>query len=289
MVAPGAMSIADALACQHQLESVSDTAGLDVSLLLCHVLDRPRSYLYTWPERLLEPAQQAQFCALLERRRTGEPVAHILGYREFWSLPLQVNAHTLIPRPDTECLVELALSLCQNNEAGRLLDLGTGTGALALALASEWPRWQCWALDRSPEAAALAEQNRHALGLDNVRVAVSDWFTALDASQPFHLIISNPPYIDAQDPHLDQGDVRFEPASALVSPESGLADLRHIVGSSMPYLADNGYLLVEHGYQQASAVRTLFVSAGFVSVETHRDYGGNERMTVGQKVVQAKL
>lgn len=278
----GAYTIADALACQQQLTGISDSPGLDVALLLCQVLDRPRSYLYTWPERHLSEEQAALFSALLDRRCKGEPVAHILGVREFWSLPLQVSPDTLIPRPDSECLVEAALSLASDATAGRLLDLGTGSGALALALASEWPQWQCLALDRVPEAAQLAQRNSEALALTNMSVVVSDWFSALGRQARFNLIISNPPYIDAGDPHLQRGDVRFEPASALVSPERGLADLRHIIASAADYLVEGGYLIVEHGYQQAAAVAALFQEAGFIELETRRDYGGNERLSLGR-------
>ncbi len=276
------LTIAQALACQRLLAEVSDTPGLDVSLLLCHVLERPKSYLYTWPERQLSGDQQAHFDALLARRCQGEPVAHLLGQREFWSLPLQVSADTLIPRPDSECLVEAALSLYSNSDAGRALDLGTGSGALALALASEWPLWQWWALDKSPAAVALAERNRRTLGLANVRVLVSDWFAALPARRQFQLIVSNPPYIDAADPHLQQGDVRFEPASALVAAENGLADLQCIIAAAPDYLCAGGYLVVEHGYQQAAAVRELFAAAGFCPARSLRDYGGNERLSLAR-------
>src|SRR5690606_21589372 len=186
----------------------SPSARLDAELLLAHVLGKPRSYLRTWPEKTPSEAQQQAFAELLRRRRTGEPVAYLLGRQGFWSLELDVAPHTLIPRPDTELLVETALALLPN-EPLRALDLGTGTGAIALALAAERPAWQVTGVDRVAEAVALAEGNRQRLGLSNAVFCHSHWFSAL-AGERYHLIVSNPPYIPDSDPHLDQGDVRFE-------------------------------------------------------------------------------
>jgi len=257
----------------------SDSPRLDLEVLLCHLLGKSRAWLYTWPEHPLDNTQQAQFDALLKRRIAGEPVAHLTGSREFWSLPLKVNRSTLIPRPDTEVLVETVLARCPQEEAA-VLDLGTGTGAIALALASEKSRWQITAVDTMPAAVALAEENRSRLGFTNVRVLRSDWFSALDA-QRFDVIVSNPPYIDTQDPHLRQGDVRFEPLSALVAEEQGLADIRRIAADGRDFLNDNGLLAVEHGWEQGRPVRRLFSELGYTDVETRLDYAGRERITLG--------
>ncbi|SDZ94320.1 peptide chain release factor N(5)-glutamine methyltransferase [Microbulbifer marinus] len=259
----------------------SDSARLDIEVLLGHILGRPRTWLYTWPEYELSEAEQRQFDALLARRASGEPVAHLTGEREFWSLPLKVNASTLIPRPETELLVETALQLFPQHQL-RALDLGTGTGAIALALASERPGWHIVAAEKSADAATLAEENRRALGFDNVQIVQSDWFAQI-APQPFDLIVSNPPYIDAADPHLAQGDVRFEPRSALVADREGLADIEQIARRSVEYLETGGWLLVEHGWQQAAAVRDLFAAAGFNNIDSRKDYSGWERLTLGQK------
>jgi len=224
--------------------------------------------------------QQAQLSALLSRRKAGEPVAHLTGEREFWSLPLYVSAATLIPRPDTECLVEHALARLPAT-ACRILDLGTGTGAIALALASERPDCQVTAVDVMPDAVALALRNAARLGFNNVKIQQSSWFDAL-VGQQFDMIVSNPPYIDECDPHLSQGDVRFEPLTALVAAEEGLADIAHIVTVSRQYLTAGGWLLIEHGWTQAEAVRSLFTQAGYERVETCQDYGGNDRLTLGK-------
>ncbi len=275
-----ALTIAEALACSRQLEAGSDSAALDVQVLLQHLLQRPRAYLYTWPERGLSSQQEADFLALLARRINGEPVAHLVGFREFWTLELEVSADTLIPRPDTELLVELALELpCP--ETARVADLGTGTGAIALALASERPGWQICALDRVPAAVALAERNRRRYGFDNVRVLESHWCQAL--REPQDMIVSNPPYIDEQDPHLQQGDVRFEPASALVAGESGLADIRCIATQALRSLQPGGWLLLEHGWQQGSAVQACLRDLGYHAVSTRVDLSGQERVTLGRR------
>ncbi|MFX4312046.1 peptide chain release factor N(5)-glutamine methyltransferase, partial [Enterobacter sp. 63] len=216
----------------------------------------------------------------LARRKTGEPVAHLVGEREFWSLPLYVSAATLIPRPDTECLVEQALARLPATRCC-ILDLGTGTGAIAMALASERPDCDVTAVDVMPDAVALAQRNQQRLGLSNVTVLQSSWFSAL-ANRTFAMIVSNPPYIDEHDPHLAQGDVRFEPLTALVAANEGLADLDHIVSTSRQHLLPGGWLLVEHGWTQGEAVRALFTAAGYTAVETCRDYGGNDRLTLGQ-------
>ncbi|SDT28751.1 peptide chain release factor N(5)-glutamine methyltransferase [Pseudomonas oryzae] len=258
----------------------SPSARLDAELLLAHVLGKPRSYLRTWPEREPDAAQCAAFAALLARRCQGEPVAYLLGRQGFWSLELEVAPHTLIPRPDTELLVETALALGPQGPA-RVLDLGTGSGAIALALASERPAWQVLGVDRVAEAVALAERNRARLGLDNARFVESLWFAALGGER-FRLIVGNPPYIAAEDPHLAQGDVRFEPASALVAGRDGLDDIRLIVREAPEHLDAGGWLLLEHGYDQAEAVRALFAARGFVAVESRRDLGGHERITLGQ-------
>lgn len=258
----------------------SPSPQLDAELLLAHALGQSRSYLRTWPEREPDAAQCAAFAALLERRRTGEPVAYLLGRQGFWSLDLEVAPHTLIPRPDTELLVETALALGPGGPA-RVLDLGTGTGAIALALACERPAWQVLGVDRVSEAVQLAERNHARLGLGNARFVESVWFSTLGGER-FALIVGNPPYIAADDRHLSEGDVRFEPASALVAGEDGLDDIRRIVAEAPAHLEAGGWLLLEHGYDQAEAVRALFAARGFAAVESRRDLGGHQRITLGQ-------
>ncbi len=258
----------------------SSTARLDAELLLAAAIGKSRSFLHTWPERIVSSEAAETFAGYLQRRRAGEPVAYILGQQGFWKLDLEVAPHTLIPRPDTELLVEAALEL-QAAGPAKVLDLGTGTGAIALALAHERPTWQVTAVDRVDEAVALAERNRQRLGLDNVQVRASHWFGAL-AGQRFDLIISNPPYIAAEDPHLVAGDVRFEPSSALVAGPDGLDDLRLIVAQAPEYLLPGGRLLLEHGYDQAEAVRQLLSAHGFAEVASRRDLGGHERITLGR-------
>ncbi len=258
----------------------SDSPRLDVELLLAFVLGKTRTYLYTWPERELTGEQLTHFEQLLAARQQGRPIAHLIGEREFWGLALTVDDSTLIPRPDTETLVEVALGLSLPARA-RVVDLGTGTGAIALALASEQPGWQVTGVDVSAEAVSLAERNRDRLGLSNVALRVSHWFEQVEKT-PCHLIVSNPPYIDELDPHLQLGDVRFEPLSALVADSEGMADLEHIIHTARDYLMSEGWLLLEHGYQQGEAVRQCLAAAGYRHVETRQDYGGNDRVSLGQ-------
>nr|WP_276606634.1 peptide chain release factor N(5)-glutamine methyltransferase [Haliea sp. SAOS-164] len=252
----------------------------DAEVLLCHCLDKPRSWLYTWPDAEVADDVHQQFAVLLERRAQGEPVAHLTGSRGFWSLELAVESSTLIPRPETETLVEWALELPLPDSAA-VLDLGTGTGAIALALASERPAWQVTGVDAEPAAIELARRNARRCGLAQVVFELSDWFAALGDAR-YHLVVGNPPYIAPDDPHLQRGDLRFEPHSALVAAADGLADLKHIVATARGHLQPGGWLLLEHGYEQGAAVRELFSEAGYAEVQTRHDLGGRERITGGQ-------
>lgn len=263
------------------LASGSDSPSLDAAVLLCHVLDKPRSYLLTWPERELTKEQLTDFETVMERRKQGEPVAYILGEREFWSLPLKVEPSTLIPRPDTERLVELALDKIPTTPC-QILDLGTGTGAIALALASELPNHSLTGIDIRSEAQALASENAKRLALNNSRFLQGSWYSPLEDGTKFACIVSNPPYIEKDDPHLVQGDVRFEPLSALVAEEKGMADLTYIANHGRQFLVEAGWLLMEHGFEQGQAVREMMQSFGYTDVETAQDYAGNDRVTLGR-------
>lgn len=259
----------------------SDSPQLDAAVLLAHILKVDATYLRTWPDKELSSEQVERYQRALQDRREGKPVAHITGTRGFWSLDLNVNASTLIPRPDTETLVEAVLD--SFDDAPRsVLDLGTGTGAIALALASERSNWTILATDYSHEALELARSNAKANGLMHVQFAQGSWFEALKSDQRFDLIVSNPPYISDADTHLDEGDVRFEPRSALVAEDEGLADLRHIADEARHRLNAGAKLFMEHGYDQGSQLRAMLVDLGYQGVGSGVDYGGNERFTYGE-------
>ena len=276
-------TIAKLLRRSSDLELVSESATLEIELLLSHVIKKDRIWLKTWPDFQLNDEQVLFFNQLFDRRLKGEPLAFILGFKGFWTLDYAVNSHTLIPRPETELLVEIALSL-EFNDNSKVIDLGTGTGAIALALASERPSWQIDATDAVHQAVELAEFNRNMFGLTNVNIFYSDWFDSVsrrDSASSYDLIVSNPPYIEQNDPHLQQGDVRFEPSSALVAGLDGLDALRIIIEQAPMHLSPNGWLLVEHGYDQGNSVRRLFDLTGFKQIKTHADLNLQDRITAG--------
>ena len=276
--------------------TISDTEKLDAELLMCHVLDCSRTYLFTWPDKTLNDAQVLQFQQLVEKRQIGHPIAHLIGSRDFWTLHLKVSPSTLIPRPDTETLVEHALLLVEkqygeaqvsvsvpvSKEQERLtgLDLGTGTGAIALSLASELPHWDWLGADFIVDAVNLAQENAKLNGITNCKIIQSDWFESVPKTK-FNLIVSNPPYIDETDSHLKQGDVRFEPLSALTAADKGLSDIKKIVLQSKGYLHVNGLLIIEHGNTQGKAVRDIFIQNGYKNINTVKDLSLNDRITVG--------
>lgn len=264
---------------RRQLAACSDSAQLDIDLLLCHVLACDASYLRTWPERTLDEQQASAFEQLFARRLGGEPVAYLIGERGFWNLVLAVNSHTLIPRPETELLVEVALELSLPAQT-QALDLGTGSGAIALALASERPHWRVDGIDIDAASVDLASHNARRNDLPAVGFHQSDWFSEVTGS--FDLLVSNPPYINAEDPHLEHGDVRYEPRRALVADRAGFADIETLADQGRQYLNAGGWLVFEHGFEQGAASRALLQSLGYQCVSTHQDLAGHDRVTAGQ-------
>ncbi|OHV12387.1 protein-(glutamine-N5) methyltransferase, release factor-specific [Kushneria phosphatilytica] len=264
-----------------QLQGGSDTPRLDAELLLAHACGRDRTWLYTWGDRTLDTLQQAAFEQLLAARTAGQPIAYLLGRREFHGLELKLSPAALIPRPDTELLVDQALALMPAEAGGDVLDLGTGSGAIVLALASARRQWRFTGVDLSAEALELAEYNARSLGVSNVTFCQSDYFEAL-AGERYGVIVSNPPYLSDSDPHLTRGDLRFEPRSALVAAEDGMADLSRLIRQAPAHLLPGGYLLLEHGLNQGAMVRALFEQAGYDMITTHDDLGGRPRVSLGR-------
>ena len=261
-----------------RLSTRSDSARLDAELLLAHVLGRSRSSLFAYASDVLDPLPEQRFAELVAQRSSGAPVAYLTGRKEFWSMDLRVGPGVLVPRPDTEVLVEWALECLPRDASGRIVDLGTGSGAIALALAQERPQAQVWAVERSAEALAIAKANAERLLPARVRMVPGDWWNGL--SGRFALAVSNPPYIAAQDPHL--AALTAEPYEALSDGGDGLGALRAIISGAADHLEPGAWLLLEHGWDQAAAVRGLLAAAGFTKVSTRRDLGGNERASGGR-------
>lgn len=253
---------------------------LEAEILLCHVLKKNRAYLFAHSEELLNEEQLALFQNLLAERTKGIPIAYLTGEREFWSLNLKVNQHTLIPRHETELLVELALEKIPNEPNCYILELGTGSGAIALALAKERPQWQIVASDISEEALRVAQENAQRHHINNVTFCHSNWYDNIP-QRKYHAIVSNPPYIAEQDPHLQEGDLRFEPHRALASGLDGLADLSLIIKQGYDYLLPNGVLLLEHGYDQKLNVRAILRKLGYKNVQCWQDIQGHDRVSGG--------
>lgn len=265
--------------------SQSESPSLDAELLLAHVLVKNREFLITWPETELSEPEQQTFINLLEQRALGHPIAHLLGTRAFWNFDLIVSPDVLIPRPETELLVELILESLDTKKH-LLADLGTGSGAIALALASERESWQIVATDSSAAALTIAKQNAMNLKINNIEFRQGVWAEALGSGENnelFDAIVSNPPYIDKNDEHLGQGDVRFEPVQALVAKDEGLADIKLIAAQAHDRLKPSAILLLEHGYQQGEAVRQILEQSGYNEIQTHKDLAGLERVTFARK------
>jgi release factor glutamine methyltransferase len=279
---PSFLSIRQALRQgEQQLAARSDTSRIDSQVLLAHALDKPRSFLLTWPEQQLDTIQTARFKHMVQRRQTGEPIAYITGQREFWSMELEVNQYTLIPRPETEALVELALEKIPVSAKVRIADLGTGSGAIALAIAKERPKCQVVAIDQSANALATAKANATKHSIENVEFRRGSWFEPIK-SESFDVILSNPPYVAEMDPHLEQGDLRFEPRSALTAGPEGMDAIRHIVDLSRTVLKNHGWILLEHGYNQGPSVKQLLIQSGFQNITIQSDLGGLARVAIGQ-------
>jgi release factor glutamine methyltransferase len=261
-------------------DGLHDSASIDSKVLLADCLKREVIYLHTWPEKRLDAPQMKKFQEHITQRSLGHPVAHIIGYRDFWTLRLKVSPATLIPRPETELLVETVLNLNLVQYA-KVLDLGTGTGAIALALASENPNWLITGVDKSYQALLLAKDNAITHQLEQVNLIQSDWYSAVEHLK-FDLIVTNPPYIEDNNHYLQQGDVRFEPSSALISGSDGLDDIRLIVSQSKQYLSENGWLVIEHGYQQSKQVMSVLKAEGFNQIRSELDLNGLPRVTIGR-------
>ncbi|NVK56483.1 MAG: peptide chain release factor N(5)-glutamine methyltransferase [Alteromonadaceae bacterium] len=275
------MTIAQAKAWAVEQLKAGESPSVDSRILLCHVLKCDQSYLFTWPEKTLSRQQQQTFTEITDKRRQGYPVAYLVGRRSFWNLDLQVNESTLIPRPETELLVETALALPLPHHAN-VCDLGTGTGAIALALASEKPEWTVTGVDRIADALALAARNAILNGNLCVNWQLSEWFSALTNEPQFDLIVTNPPYVESNSEYLEQGDVRFEPKSALTSGEDGLKDIRIIVQQSANFLASGGWLVIEHGFAQHEAIVSLLSQRGFSECQGVTDLNGHLRITLAK-------
>jgi len=275
-----AQTIKNLLALARKKLAGSPSARFDAEILMAHVLESKRSFLYANPELELPHNRSEAFKKLVRQCAAGHPVAYLTGSAEFWSLPLKVTPAVLIPRPDTECLVETALSKIPPEADWRIADLGTGSGAIALAIASERPKCEIHATDISGACIEVAGDNANRLGLGHIHLHCGAWHEPL--SGKFHVIVSNPPYIDADDPHLEQGDLRFEPREALTPGADGMSAIRVISDHAGSMLVEGGWLMFEHGWQQASATVDVLNSAGFVHIETFRDLQGHERVTVGQ-------
>jgi len=259
----------------------SPSSELDTEILLAHVLKKNRSFLRAWPEKQLSEQQQLKFENLIAERKNGTPIAYILGEKEFWSHTFLVDKHVLIPRPDTELLIDIALETLSPRIPTNIADLGTGSGAIAISLALERPQSTIVAVDISAEALAIAKKNAAQLQANNIKFQLSHWLEGLSNSS-FDIIISNPPYIESTDPHLLTGDVQFEPKTALVSNENGLHDIKMIIHQAPKFLKPKGFILFEHGFQQGKKVQSLLESANFVNIKQFRDLQGHMRATLAQ-------
>jgi release factor glutamine methyltransferase len=263
------------------LVSSSDSAILDAEILLSLVLNKERSHLRAWPDKQLEPDQINAFWSLIQKRQQGTPIAYITGNREFWSRDFHVTPDVLIPRPDTELLIELSLKLISKESAPKIIDLGTGSGIIAITLAAEYPSAEVSATDFSFPALRIAELNADKHNVSHINFYHSDWFASVPDNQ-FNLIISNPPYIAEDDSHLQQGDVRFEPQTALCAAEQGLSDIKNIADAARSYLEQGGHLLIEHGYNQQQQVQAIFKDFHYDNIQTYTDLSGQPRVTYGQ-------
>lgn len=263
-----------------QLAATSDSAMLDAEVLLCHCLHKNRSYLRAWPDKQLDAEQCRAFQALIAKRSDGWPVAYLTEQREFWSRNFKVSPEVLIPRPDSELMIELCLPLLPETEPVKVIDLGTGSGILAITLAAERPKAQVFATDISSSALKIATENAATLNIHNISFKLSNWFANV-TEHNFDLIISNPPYIADHDPHLQQGDVRFEPQSALISAENGLQDIRLLAEQARHHLKNQGRLLIEHGYNQQAEVQAILTQFNYQQISTHQDLSGQPRITSG--------